>query len=204
MLMFVFDHIVSVEAFDEEAVSNLAGMYKNGVMKVTQIEVTGDVTATNINPIQWKGMIVAFSGANDAIPPGWGLCDGTQGTPDLRGRFIRMSTDGGSSATNVSYEKALAGAGRGDLLSRIHAHKINQTGGSDYQFMTTHEMPGHTHSITVRNDDFNNRGGNHGNPGWGSADSNELKTVVSTNSTGSNWGHNNQPPYYVLAWIMKL
>lgn len=35
-----------------------------------------------------KGMIVIWSGAIENIPSGWGLCDGTQGTPDLRNRFV--------------------------------------------------------------------------------------------------------------------
>ena len=34
------------------------------------------------------GVIVAWWGALDAIPSGWAFCDGTNGTPDLRGRFI--------------------------------------------------------------------------------------------------------------------
>ena len=33
-------------------------------------------------------MIVAWSGSITTIPSGWGLCDGTRGTPDLRGRFV--------------------------------------------------------------------------------------------------------------------
>lgn len=35
-----------------------------------------------------RGVIVAFAG-NLAIPAGWALCDGTNSTPDLRGKFIR-------------------------------------------------------------------------------------------------------------------
>ena len=34
------------------------------------------------------GMIVPFYGALGNIPSGWHLCDGTNGTPDLRGNFI--------------------------------------------------------------------------------------------------------------------
>jgi hypothetical protein len=35
-----------------------------------------------------SGMIVLWSGASTDIPSGWVLCDGTNGTPDLRDRFI--------------------------------------------------------------------------------------------------------------------
>ena len=35
------------------------------------------------------GTIVAYSGDVSYIPDGWHLCDGTDGTPDLRDRFLR-------------------------------------------------------------------------------------------------------------------
>lgn len=35
-----------------------------------------------------KGIIVMWSGAIGEIPAGWQLCDGTNGTPDLRDRFL--------------------------------------------------------------------------------------------------------------------
>jgi len=35
-----------------------------------------------------RGVIVMWSGLIRDIPVGWGLCDGTLGTPDLRDRFI--------------------------------------------------------------------------------------------------------------------
>lgn len=34
------------------------------------------------------GVITVWSGSIANIPPGWTLCDGTQGTPDLRDRFV--------------------------------------------------------------------------------------------------------------------
>ena len=36
----------------------------------------------------FTGVIVMWSGLIHDIPAGWGLCDGTLGTPDLRDRFI--------------------------------------------------------------------------------------------------------------------
>lgn len=35
-----------------------------------------------------QGIILIWSGAVVDIPAGWGLCDGTQDTPDLRDRFV--------------------------------------------------------------------------------------------------------------------
>lgn len=41
-----------------------------------------------------KGIIAMWSGTEANIPFGWTLCDGTNGTPDLRGRFIVCATTG--------------------------------------------------------------------------------------------------------------
>ena len=38
------------------------------------------------------GIICLWSGASSAIPSGWVLCDGNNGTPDLRDRFIVGAT----------------------------------------------------------------------------------------------------------------
>jgi len=40
------------------------------------------------------GLIVMWHGLLANIPPGWLLCDGTYGTPDLREKFIRAPADG--------------------------------------------------------------------------------------------------------------
>jgi microcystin-dependent protein len=38
-----------------------------------------------------------FNGLIEDIPEGWAICNGENGTPDLRGRFIRsVVSDGGS------------------------------------------------------------------------------------------------------------
>ena len=53
------------------------------------------------------GIIVSWSGSIASIPGGWFLCDGTNGTPDLRDRFIQGAggalnpDDTGGSATHT-------------------------------------------------------------------------------------------------------
>ena len=51
--------------------------------------LTGDGTAapTEFAPVP-SGAILMWSGSSDLIPDGWLLCDGTNGTPDLRNRFV--------------------------------------------------------------------------------------------------------------------
>lgn len=56
------------------------------------------------------GVITAFSGGIGNIPPGWHLCDGTNGTPDLRDRFVpatgptfSVGDEGGAKAHNHDF-----------------------------------------------------------------------------------------------------
>ena len=83
---------------NDEALQNITSLYNSANMSVTNLNVTGhgkimnldvsNINVTNLSVTNWKGIIVAFSGDVTNIPSGWALCDGTNGTPDLRGRFI--------------------------------------------------------------------------------------------------------------------
>ena len=48
-------------------------------------------TTEKINSMFKHGMIMMFYGTT--APDGWAICDGTNGAPDLRGRFIRSAYD---------------------------------------------------------------------------------------------------------------
>ena len=65
------------------------------------------------------GIITMWSGSITDIPLGWALCDGSNGTPDLRDRFI-------------------VGAG-GD-------YNVGNTGGANSVTLTVAQMPSHSHS----------------------------------------------------------
>ncbi|MFO7755495.1 MAG: hypothetical protein R6V34_05895, partial [Bacteroidales bacterium] len=57
--------------------------------QLAENSVNRDIAAPDItNYLVPVGTIVMWSGAIEEIPEGWLLCDGTEGTPDLRGRFI--------------------------------------------------------------------------------------------------------------------
>lgn len=53
----------------------------------TQLASTAFVQSA-IAPLLPAGLILLWSGSQASIPSGWLLCDGTNSTPDLRGKFI--------------------------------------------------------------------------------------------------------------------
>ena len=108
-----------------------------GILTVTSagINVTGVVTATsfvgsgaNLTGIQGipSGVIMMWSGASDAIPTGFVLCNGSNSTPDLRNRFVVGATDtyavgatGGATSTNAVLGSVVANTGTEDNPNQI-------------------------------------------------------------------------------------
>jgi len=157
------------------------------------------------------GSIIAFNGSS--APQGWALCNGQNGTPDLRGRFIRMFNDnigGKNFKMNVSYNRDIAGNSRTDKQSWILKHKFGDKAGTDHQVLITDELPAHSHPHTHRvpmGGTNNARGRSCVNNTGHCTDYISSGQTTSSNggkSVGAGWGHNNQPPYYVLSYIMKL
>jgi len=71
-----------------------------------------------------RGIIAMWSGTISTIPTGWALCDGTNGTPDLRDRFIvgAKQDDNGVAKSNVT--GVLTKSGDGQIPA--HTHTYNQ------------------------------------------------------------------------------
>ncbi|MCX9024763.1 MAG: hypothetical protein OIN85_01555 [Candidatus Methanoperedens sp.] len=179
-----------------------------------KLEVSGTVKAASFmgDGIMLKGMIVMWSGAINAIPNGWALCDGNKGTPDLRNRFIAGAGDkykqgdtGGMDTVTLNVKQIPAHDHEGDTQpGGQHSH---QTEGQDAYglAMRKRTYPGDT---TVKMGYGGGIGGDPNNEMWrGHAVSDyvgqhahHFKTVL----TGGSEVHENRPPYYALAYIMKL
>jgi microcystin-dependent protein len=144
-----------------------------------------------------KGTIIMFNGS--VIPQGWLLCNGQNGTPDLRNRFI-------------------VGAGGN--------YQLNNTGGVDNVVLNVNQIPEHTHggscntgidgnhnhSLHLKHGASNKTGGDDRTVtnfhGWEDrksevAGNHTHTTNCSMATTGNNAPHENRPPYYALAFIMK-
>jgi len=88
------------------------------------------------------GVITMWSGAENAIPNGWVLCDGQNSTPDLRNRFVVGAGTGGNySVTNTG------GSANAVVVDHSHTANTSVTGAGAH----THSFSGsssHTHPFS--------------------------------------------------------
>jgi hypothetical protein len=139
------------------------------------------------------GMIMLWSGSIASIPSGWALCNGSNGTPDLRNRFIV----GAGSTYAVD-----ATGGSADAIVVSHTHTASSS--------SVVTDPGHTHAYSTGIDlnftGISHRAGTPTNSGTTNSNTTGITVATSTtvNSAGSSGTNANLPPYYALAYIMKL
>ena len=99
--------------------------YNPSTNRLTAGSFAGDGSAlTNLTVDGFvSGMIILWSGAANAIPTGFVLCDGNNGTPNLSGRFV------------VGYD-----ASNGD-------YDVDDTGGAESVTLNVNQIPSHTHNL---------------------------------------------------------
>jgi microcystin-dependent protein len=175
IIIFILQNNTSENFTDlsNEAVQNLSSVYNASSIVITNLTANGSV---NFLP---KGIIVAWSG--QIIPAGWILCDGANSTPDLRDKFI-------------------LGAGT--------TYLPNSSGGEIAHTLTNNEIPSHRHQTIddyfnyATNDNYFGDGSKSLSGGggwmWGTG-GNKFYTSY----TGGDKPHNNMPPYFTLAYIMR-
>lgn len=111
-----------------------------------------------------SGGITMWSGDLGDIPEGWALCDGSNGSPDLRERFVMGAADGQDPGT---------------------------TGGTNSFELALDQMPGHTHGATAATAGAHTHpastgsAGSHGHSGSTGSGGSHTHTIGSDNSQGS-------------------
>ena len=157
---------------------------------------SGNISVSAAVPV---GGIIMYSGAISSIPAGWGLCNGSnyQGATviqshDLTGRFV-------------------VGAGTSSTVNQLATqYTVGDTGGEEYHQLSIEEMPSHSHGIVRNPRNSQWTGWNY--PAWGVLGSASNPPGVIEGGDPSNLDsdknpitmpHNNMPPYYALAYIIK-
>ena len=155
------------------------------------------IEVPSVNGLLPYGSIIMWYGSIATIPVGWTLCNGSNGTPNLVNRFIvGAATDLGSTATTYITGAATQTGGSKDAVVVTHSHDITDpTHAHNYQANSnpsgegspsgTDTTPGESTSVYTSMTESTATG----------------ITVVSTGTSGTNA---NLPPYYALAFIMKI
>ena len=167
------------------------------------------------------GGIVLWSGSVASIPANWALCDGTSGTPNLVDRFVvgagstyAVAATGGASTVTLDATQIPA-----------HTHDVSGTSGSDGSHShtgSTNTTGAHTHTVTmgisneggtatvdksfptVTENYTTSSAGDHSHTLTTDTASAHTHTFSATStSIGGGLSHENLPPYYALAYIMR-
>lgn len=139
-----------------------------------------------------SGGIIMWSGLITAIPDGWLLCDGLNGTPNLVDRFIvgaggayiEGATGGSADAVNVEHTHTASTNTTGS-----HTHTINLGEGGGWSYPSGGVAQRSLNS-TTQTTDASNSAGDHSH-------------TVTVDSSGESGVNKNLPPYFALAYIMK-
>lgn len=188
-----------------------------------KLQVQGaQIGAQNLVP---SGGIILWSGALSAVPAGWALCDGSHGTPDLRDRFVvgagatslAVGATGGAKTATLSVQ---------NLPAHVHTGVTDPAGGHVHTGVTDTDGA-HNHIQHLGNLDDKNLSSVQGQTppadsgagsttytidATGSAHNHRFTTdavpdhvhAFTTNATGSGTPFGVMPPFFALAFIMKL
>jgi hypothetical protein len=127
------------------------------------------------------GGILLWSGSIGSIPAGYVLCNGSNGTPDLRNRFVVGA--GSTYAVNAT-------GGSADAVVVSHTHSITDAGHN-------HIIGSSVSSVPTNSNQAPFPGSN------GATVSSTAITGIVINTSGVSGTNANLPPYYALCYIMK-
>jgi hypothetical protein len=191
---------------DVAGAAKIAGelnMNSNKIVNVTTPTAAAD--AANKSYVDTSipiGGIIMWSGSSSSLPTNWKFCNGANGTPDLRGRFVMCM----NRELDGSYDKngpinfwanINTTGGSPDAVVVSHSHSVNEDGAGAYtppQGRNPQGAGNHGHVATAASDGF----------GYHVATAVNHTHSVSVNPFGESGSNKNLPQYYALAYIMRI
>jgi microcystin-dependent protein len=186
---------------------------------------TAIATTAFVHTIMPTGMIVMWNSTAASIPAGWQLCDGSNGTPNLRGQFIvgaggaySVGDQGGATSVTLdatqmpihthglsgSYTTTAAGAHSHSVSDPGHNHVIGIQGGNG-SVNAANSLVGDPSQDTGRRTGSSATGITIGSaPDHTHSVSLTGSTLSAGGSSGVTQAHENRPPYYALCYIQKM
>ena len=205
----------------------------NDDLEVRHINATGIATASSFvgNGTIPIGGIIMWSGADNAVPANWALCNGSNGTPNLMDKFIvgrgnsygqgqtggeatktlgtanlpsHTHTDGTLAASGGSHTHAFSASG-----TNTHNHNIRSTGGDDHNDSQRHIQNGRNDSANFGYTNINTDNATISISMSGTTDPSGSLSLGVDGVTGDQGGTMGQsfeilPPYYAIAYIMRI
>ena len=190
-----------------------------------QAQITPTVVGA-LNQFLPLNLVMVWTGSIASIPAGWQLCDGTNGSPNLKDKFV-------IGAGNLYTTGTTGGATTAALATAnlpVHTHAIVDNGHSHAFSQSPHNHtisdPGHSHNMNANSSNavggstalFTGKGAT-SSANYGSSVSgvngvtiaaananlsiNTGTTGITTANTGSGTAFSVMPPYYAYAFICK-
>ncbi|MCG8319176.1 MAG: hypothetical protein MI921_06715 [Cytophagales bacterium] len=205
----------------------------NTVAPDNGLRVEGEIQGIGMTP---PGGVIMFHGETSGVfdgsgkgvagtpYEGWAICNGQNGTPDLRGRFIVGvgRNEDPAYAGNTTYLMGGTGGEEKHTLTQpeMPAHNHNHpsmVNNTDPRSEGSTQVISHSHGLNYAGVSFNTTGSSEGilvsedrrenlltTRGLPAIRATSAALAFTITSNGGDQPHENRPPYYALAYIMRL
>lgn len=189
------------------------------ILEVDSGETGGLTWSLNYVPV---GGIILWSAALGGLPSHWQICDGTNGTPDLRDQFVvgaggsyDPDDTGGSDTLDWTHDHTVSATTSEDGPAHTHAAGTISSSGAHTHTWTTNvptqtielidgveDVTTHDHTHTFTTDSGNTH--THSIPQSGSATDAHTHATSTMTSEQDGSGEDIRPPYHALSYIMRI